>query len=507
MPTIRFRQNSVHNLSYTGTRNAQCIYWDENLPCFGLRVYPNGRRSYVCAYRVRNRKRIATLGRVDVLTLEQARKKARSFLGHAANGDDPQATQDAIHASSTIKALSYEYIERHAKQKKKSWKDDVSSLENHIIPKLGVRLAAAINSDDVAKLHMEIGREFPYAANRVLDLIRKMFNLARLWRLIPTTMQNPASGVERFPEKKRRRFVTTVEMPRLVQALEGEFNEYARHALWLLLLTGLRSNELLRAKWTDIDWDQRTLFVGKTKNGESVLAPLSYAAIDRLKKIPHTQNNPYIICGSTPGNHLVNLQKPWRRIRKAAGIEDVRIHDLRRTVGSWLARSGTSLHLVGAVLNHKDQKTTARYAYFQTEDRTQVLDAHGDKITRSIATSKSSSRLSSRSLERFASTNHYLSKRCHRFSREELHKLVWSFPILKIAAELGVSDVALAKACRRSNIPIPPRGYWAKVASGQKPETTTLPPQSHNHSREVTIRISSAQRTLRSEIMRITIAA
>ncbi len=139
-----------------------------------------------------------------------------------------------------MSVLCQEYIERHAKQKKKSWKTDVSNLENHVIPKLGTHLAATITSNDIAKLHMEIGREAPYAANRVLELIRKMFNLARLWYRIPTTMQNPASGIERFPEQKRKRFVTTAEMPRLVQALEDEHNEYARHALWLLLLVGLR---------------------------------------------------------------------------------------------------------------------------------------------------------------------------------------------------------------------------------------------------------------------------
>jgi hypothetical protein len=266
----------------------------------------------------------------------------------------------------------------------------------------------------------------------------------------------------------------------------------------------------LRSKWTDIDWDQRTLFVGKTKNGDAVLAPLSYAAIDRLRKIPLSLNNPYIICGVTPGHHLVNLHKPWKRIRKAAGIEDVRIHDLRRTVGSWLVRNGASLHLVGSVLNHKNQMTTAGYAYFQTEDRTQALDAHGDKIIAGKQILGSlPPRLSKSSGPKVeqAPMQHYFNKRCHRFSRDELYKLVWSFPISKVAAELGVSDVGLAKACHRANVPVPPRGYWAKIAARHQVETVALPPQSTNFSSEVTIRISSAQRTLRSEIMRLTIAA
>ena len=135
---------------------------------------------------------------------------------------------------------------------------------------------------------------------------------------------------------------------------------------------------MLRAKWSDVDWDFRTLFVGLTKNGEPVLAPLSDAAIDRLRHVPRFDNNPYIICGKKPGTHLFGLGHAWCRVRKAAHIEDVRLLDLRRTVGSWLVQHGESLHLVGQILNHKDTKTTAGYAYFQTQQR--ALTAHGQKI-------------------------------------------------------------------------------------------------------------------------------
>ena len=150
--------------------------------------------------------------------------------------------------------------------------------------------------------------------------------------------------------------------------------------MWLLLLTGVRRNEILAAKWADVDWDNKTLYIGKTKNGEAVLTPLSRAAIARLKLIPKFNDNPFIICGAIPGKPLAYLDAMWRRIRLKTGFHDLRIHDLRRTVGSWLVRDGASLHLVGAVLNHKDQKTTAGYAYFQTEDRQKALDRHGRKI-------------------------------------------------------------------------------------------------------------------------------
>ena len=369
MPIKDLRQDTIRPLPYFGANNAQCIYWDRQLPGFGVRVFPSGRRMFVCSYRVQGRKRLATLGRGDVLRLDVARKKAVSYLGQVAEGLDPQAPKETIKAAGTVKSLAETYIRRHAKLKKSTWVEDESYLARHLIPRFGTRLAMAITTDDMAALHAEIGRKHPYAANRLLEVVRKMYNLGRKWGLVPHDKANPASGVERFPETKRRRFVTPDELPQLSKAIDQEVDEYVRHAVWLLLLTGLRRGELLNAKWSDIDWKQRTLSIPKTKNGEALLAPLSHAAISRLKAVPRLQDNPYIICGRKAGQHLVNLKEAWGRIRTAAGLNDLRIHDLRRTVGSWLVRDGASLHLVGSVLNHKDQKTTAGYAYFQTKER------------------------------------------------------------------------------------------------------------------------------------------
>ena len=119
-----------------------------------------------------------------------------------------------------------------------------------------------------------------------------------------------------------------------------------------------------------------------TKIGEPLLAPLSDAAIGRLKLIPRMDGNPHIICGLKSGAHLTGLGEALRRVRKRAGLENIRVHDLRRTVGSCLAQDGRSLHLIGDVLNHRDPKTTAGYAYFQTQQRREALTSHGDKILR-----------------------------------------------------------------------------------------------------------------------------
>jgi integrase len=292
VPTVKLRQDTARTLPYKGDgSNGQCVYWDEALECFGLRVYPSGRRVYVCSYRVHRRKRLALLGRVDALTLDQARKKAMGYLGKAANQEDPLEEKDQQRQLKTVSELCTAYIENHAKKKKKKWKEDESYLKRHILPKLKSRLVISVASANIEPIHSEVGGTHPYAANRIVEVVRKMFNWGKVAGLVPKDHPLPTIGIVRFRERKRKRFITTMEMPRFIQALEQEENDYARHGLWLLLLMGVRCNELLKAKWVDIDWDMGTLFIGLTKNGEPLLAPLSEAAIERLKVIPRLANS------------------------------------------------------------------------------------------------------------------------------------------------------------------------------------------------------------------------
>jgi hypothetical protein len=185
----------------------------------------------------------------------------------------------------------------------------------------------------------------------------------------------------------------------------------------------------------------------------------------------------------------------WRRVRKRTGFHDLRIHDLRRTVGSWLVRDGASLHLVGAVLNHKDQKTTAGYAYFQTEDRQRALDRHGqaviqvaqDGTRRLINGTPAAGTTQERDTNRLP--------RVHRISRKDLHELIWSEPTTTLAQRFGISDVGLAKVCRRSDIPAPPHGYWAKIAAGDSLPRSDLPERADLGSRAIIFRTNRDSRS------------
>lgn len=320
------------------------------------------------------------LGDAGLLKVDQARDKAKQFLVGLINGVNPLSQQRKVKQGTLIKDLCLAYIERHASNKK-SGKDDVSRIDRFIMPAWGNQQIINIKRSDVVAIHTNLGNQGKYQANRVYSLLSKMFNLARVWGFVPEEHINPCFGIEKFKEEKRDRFVSQDEFPKLADAINQEHNQAVVSAIWLYLLTGVRKDELLTLKWVDVDFIRKEIKLTDTKNGKNHYVPLSNAAIDILNQIPHIEGNPFVIIGKNDGQHLVNIDKPWQRIRKMAGLEDVRLHDLRRTVGSWLAQSGNSLHLIGNVLNHSNQSTTAIYARFGQDSTRDALEQHGKLIT------------------------------------------------------------------------------------------------------------------------------
>jgi integrase len=432
----RLTKRTIDAATYTGENNARCVLWDDDPPGFGLRLFPSGKRSFVLSYRVNNRKRMMTIGAYGPLTLDQARKKARAELAKVETGNaDPLEERQKAARGETIADLCAAYMERHGNAKK-SGTDDQRRIDRYILPAWGNLKASAIKRADVAALHSKVGKRGPYEANRVLALLSKMVELARRWGYVPEDHVNPARDIDRFKEQKRDRYVTPAELPHLAEAINAEPNESARNALWLYLLTGVRKSELLKARWDDVDTERAELRLADTKAGRTHYIPLSAPALALLREIPRQHGNPYILPGAKPGEHLVNVSKPWGRVRTAAtlarwreepevaalidrltearaaskskhaakdwtptpslaeirraaaaealdlppAIDDVRLHDLRRTVGSWLAQSGNSLHLIGRVLNHSNASTTQVYARFGEDNVRTALEQHGANI-------------------------------------------------------------------------------------------------------------------------------
>lgn len=378
---MKLTKQEIDAARYDRADGARCVLWDALLPGFGLRIYPSNRKAFVLSYRAQGRKRFMTLGTYGALTLDQARRLAHKKLAEVIDGSDPLAEKKKATQGATMKKLCADYLERHAKPHKKSWEADDRRINRHVLPAMGIRQVIAITRADVASLHHELGKKATrHEANRVLALLGKMFECAIAWGFLPDNAANPARKIKKYPERRRDRWVTPEEMPRLARAINSEDNVYIRSALWLYLLTGLRKSELLNIRRTDIDWHRAELKLADTKAGRPHYLPLSGSAMSVLHQIPEQEENDYLLCGRRKGRPLIELKMAWSRIRIAAGCPDVRIHDLRRTVGSWLAQAGNSLHLIGRVLNHSNPATTQVYAHFQQDAVRQALEDHGRRL-------------------------------------------------------------------------------------------------------------------------------
>lgn len=365
------------------------VRWDtdgfgksEGVPGFGVRLYPSGKKAFVLSYRFQGRKRLMVLGRFGAdLTVDQARDEARKHRVTIKGGHDPIEEMRKVEQGSTFADLSKKYLTDYAAQHKKTWKTDEGRLERHIPPGWKTRKVPAIRRADVEALHARIGIDRPYEANRTLDLLRVMFKLARAWEMVPADSLNPTEGIKKFREHKRKRFVTATELPNIAKAIDAEPNVYARAALWLYLLTGARKAELLAVRRKeDIDWKASRLRLPDTKAGEEQFIPLSAHAVAIMQAIPAIESNPYLLPGRKPKGHLVNIDKPWRRVRKAAKVEDVTLHDLRRSVGSWMTQSGVDLNVIKDALRHANINTTLTYARLGADPAREAMEAHGKRI-------------------------------------------------------------------------------------------------------------------------------
>ena len=343
-------------------RDKEYFVWDDQLKGFGARVYPNGGKRYVAQTFRRGKTIRVQIGRHGVLSFEEAKAHARKIIADIDEGRNPNKEKEAERLSPTVAELAdrflKEYVPAHCKPRTRV--EYRHAVERYILPALGSIKVTALGRDDVAALHHEM-REKPYQANRTLGVVSKMMNQAEAWGLRPDR-SNPCYHVRKYKEKKRERFLTTDELARLGKALDEEesFAPSAVTAFRLLLYTGARLSEIQTLKWEHVRGNR--IHLPDSKTGAKTI-PLNGPALEVLAGTNRVEGNPYVITGTAEGAHLTDLQKPWRRVRKAAGLEDVRIHDLRHTFASEAVMGGESLPMVGRILGHTQAQTTARYAH------------------------------------------------------------------------------------------------------------------------------------------------
>lgn len=378
MPLLK---RTIDRLQYDPAGPVQQVLYDERLPGFGVRVYPSGRKVFILRYRLGGRNpRLLTIGQYGPYTLDKAREEAQRALLSVRERVDPLDARERERKAITMAEFADVYLELHAKRKKRSWKEDERRLRTYVKPALGRHRLLAISAGDVAALHNRISERAPVEANRVVALVSKVFSVAVERNFLPGEHPNPARGVDANPEHSRNRWADETEAPRLLAAIAKEDDPYIRAAFLLFLLTGLRRSELLSLRWGQVDLARREIFLPTTKANRPHRLPLSRAALRVLATIPRVEGNDHVFPGRDRARRY-DLKRPWVRVRANAGLENFRLHDLRRTVGSWLATAGkASLPLIGKVLNHSNASTTQIYAHIADNSVREALDEHGDRI-------------------------------------------------------------------------------------------------------------------------------
>ena len=302
----------------------------------------------------------------------QSQTSSLEMKASIADGVDPTTAEtEAV----TFKGLSDRYIE-HAKQHgKKTWHRDEQALALYIPKGWHTRRLSDISRDEIVKLHDQVGEQHGhYSANRLVALLRSMFNAALDWKLFHDA--NPAAKVKQFKEHKRERFLSPEELIRVNEALLAEPEPW-RSYFPLVLLTGTRRMELLTARWENVDLAARTLKLIETKNGRSLLLPLPAAAVAILEALPSRGQSEWVFpAGRSVSGHVTEPKSAWSRIRARAGVPDVRIHDLRRTLGSWLAGAGFSLPMIGCALGHQSPSSTSVYARLDLDPVRRMLEVN-----------------------------------------------------------------------------------------------------------------------------------
>jgi integrase len=377
-------------------RSTDSYLWDRELHGFGLKVTPAGSKVYLVQYQLGGRKgrtRRLTIGRHGEITPTFARTEAKRLLGEIAAGRDPACERDKTKASKSLATVLEQFMAEHVRSKLKAStaREYERTARIYIVPRIGRRPCGEVTRQDVARLHHELART-PYQANRTLALLSKFFGWAERHGLRPDG-SNPCRHVEKYREGRRERFLSQAELARLGDALrEAERNQscspWVIAAIRLLAFTGARRSEILTLRWEHVSEEHQCLMLPDSKTGRKAIR-LNAPVLALLQAVPRLEGNPYVICGEKAGKHLVNLEKPWRRIRKAAKLENVRLHDLRHSFASVAASGGQSLVVIGKMLGHSQPATTARYAHLADDPVKAASDAVGRHIAAAMEGSTS----------------------------------------------------------------------------------------------------------------------
>lgn len=371
--TIRLTKRAVEAIAPPKGASRDVKVFDNVVRGFGVRVYATGRRAFIFQYRNRAGSiRRVSLGEFPVVSVETAREDAEQKRAAVGRGEDPAEHRASERKAETLRAFAERWLARHAVPKKKpsSVRNDKLNLRLHLLPALGDLKLRDITRADVERLHDSMADK-PTAFNRCLALLSEIMTKAEAWGETEGKA-NPCKHATRYPERKITRPLTIEEETRLWSELEkSDEVPCIIAAIGLLVHTGCRLDEVRTLNWSEVDLDNAVLNLANTKTGARKVF-LSAEAVELLRTQPKTSFFvfPSPVSDTKP---VGDLERPWRRIREATGISDVRIHDLRHTFGARAVGAGLTLTQAGKLLGHSNASTTQRYAHFiDTEQRAAV---------------------------------------------------------------------------------------------------------------------------------------
>ena len=375
MPKITLTPNFVE-CPPTPKNKVKVDYFDTQLPGFLLEVRSTGKCTYYQRYRDKfGRIKQARIGPIDSISLEEARQQAKQIRSQTTMGLDPRAEVEKNKQTPTFKQFVEDKYLPYVQVHKRSWESDQKMLENRVLPLWGKMKMSEICRDDVAEFQANFVRAGykPASVNRYMALVKHIFNLAEQWEVID---KSPARNVQKLAENNHKeRYLSQEETQNLLNELQNCKSAVVPDLIEFLILTGARKSEAAHAKWEDVNFEHKLWTVPLSKSGKPRYIPLSDAAINVLNRRKDI-DSAYIFPNPQTGQPIKHFHNTWDRIRKNAGIPDVRIHDLRHNFASLLINSGRSLYEVQKLLGHADISTTQRYAHLTQDtlrDATEVV--------------------------------------------------------------------------------------------------------------------------------------
>lgn len=380
MPIVTLSAQFVSTATCPEGKNKE-NYFDTNTTGFILEVRASGGKTYALRYKDSyGRQRQHKIGDSQSISFDKAKNAAKQVRSRVVLGEDPAGEKRSKRIVPTLEEFSRDRYMPYAKGYKRSWRSDDSIFRNHLLPKFGnCHLDEISHRQIVEFFHGLLASGYAKATcNRVLVLIRFMFNLGRKWD-IPGAENNPCNGVPLFDANNaREKYLTAEETQRLHAELEHSENPQLKNIIALLLLLGCRKRELLDSRWEQFDLERRSWRIPMSKSGKARHVPLSNAALSVLSQLPKWKNCPYVVPNPKSLQPYSSVFRTWNTARKNAGLPDVRMHDLRHSMASNLVNSGRSLLEVAKILGHSQLKTSQRYAHLSQDTLLAAVDAAAD---------------------------------------------------------------------------------------------------------------------------------